>query len=158
MASNTQIDHQIGKLQTERADNILKKNSNESCYDTLFFTYEVGYKKRVHFAFLADRSGYESYSVLCRDNDWLSNHDDDGYPLDISELFGKKAIFMDWAEAVKSICPRCLKYHSLNKVLLNNAKALRLKGEDIITSALVKQAKLNKQASWLEKYTHGGNQ
>ena len=59
-------------------------------------------------------------------------------------------IFMNWDETVRDMCPECKKYLSLSQVVFDNAKALRLKGDRVLTIATESQVKLYQQASRLE--------
>ena len=145
------IDKQIEVLQAKKHDNAIRANLKKHCYDTLFFTYEANYKKKVHFAYLAYESSYDGYAILCMEDEWLDDgKSDEGHKLDIVELLDNEAIFMNWEEAVRDMCPKCKKYLSLRQVVLDNAKALRLEGDKILLGATTAKAKLYQQASRLE--------
>lgn len=146
----TKIDKQIEGLQAKQHDNVIRANLRKHCYDTLFFTYHANYKKKVHFAYLAYTSGNYCYAVLCKEDEWLSSHHDEGHPLDIVKLLDGEAIFMNWKEAVRDMCPECKKYLSMKQVLIDNAKALRLEGDKILQRATTTKAKLYQQALQVE--------
>lgn len=157
--SNTQIDRQIESLKAKKHDNAIRGNIKKKCYDTLFFTHEAHYKKRVHFAYLANGDElYGNYALLCREDKWFS-FSDDGAHLDIVELLDKKAYhnWMDWDETLVNLCSECKKYLSLNKVVAENAKALRLEGDRILKAARTKKEKLYKQANRLDLTTSKGD-
>ena len=152
--NNAEIDKQIKKLEAEKHFNTIKKNLKESCYDTLFFTKEANYKKKVHFAYLTNGSRdslFSDYSLLCQEDEWVS-FPDDGSMLDIVELLDKNAYhnFMDWKEVLNNLCPECTKYLSLSQVVLNQATALRKEEGRISQRANDKSIKLHKQATLLE--------
>ncbi len=161
MPRREEIDRQIKSLQTKKHNITIKENVKEHCYDTLFFTYEANYKKKVHFAYLADRhtdfSGRNSYAVLCKEGKWLSAFHDDGHYLDIVKLLDGEAIFMNWDEAVRDMCSECQEYLPLSQVVLDNAKVLRLKGDKVLAAATVTKGKLNKQANRLEGVASNAN-
>ena len=149
---NTQIDKQIKALESEKYNNTIRKNLKKNRYDTPFFTYEANYKKKVHFSYLASTScGHNSYAILCKEDAWLSSYYDDGYPLSIIELLDGEAIFMNWKEAVRDICPKCAKYLSWNSVILENAKKLKLKGDKILKNALDTKSNLYEQSERLKQ-------
>ena len=83
--NNSRIDRQIKSLQSMKHTNTIKRNVKANCYDTLFFTYEAEYKKKVHFAYLAS-TNYDRYAILCQEDERLSSHFDEGHPLDITEF------------------------------------------------------------------------
>ncbi|KKL12657.1 hypothetical protein LCGC14_2533560 [marine sediment metagenome] len=150
--NNKQIDKQIKSLESQKHENTIRGNLKKNTYDTLFFTYEANYKNRVHFAYLAYESTYDCYSILCMEDEWLDDgRDDEGHKLDISELLDNEAIFMSWKEAVRDMCPKCSKYLSLSKVILDNAAALKLEGEEIISIATSEKTELSKQVSRLKR-------
>ena len=148
--NNSQIDRQIKSLQSKKHTNTIKRNVKSNCYDTLFFTYEAEYKKKVHFAYLASTT-YYCYAILCQEDEWLSSHRDEGHPLDIIELLDGEAIFMNWDEAVRDMCFKCKQYLPLYQVILSSTKAIRLSGDEILTRAKSTQTKLYRQATRLEE-------
>jgi len=146
------IDKQIKLLEKQKQLNTIKENLKNNCYDTLFFTYEAGYKKIVHFAYLANRGSYGSYAILCMEDKWLHDGRDwEGHKLDMIELVDGEAIFMNWDEAVRNICPKCLRHLSLNSVILESVKALKLKMNEASKRASNTQSILYKQSERLIK-------
>ncbi len=153
--TNTQIDKRIELLQTKKHKNAIMENLKKHCYDTLFFTYEANYKNKVHFSYFAYSSSHDCYAVLCKEDEWLDDGSDDGHKLDIIELLDEEAVFMNWEEAVRDMCPKCKKYLPLNQVVIANAKALRLQGDEVLNEATDTKTKLYKQASRLEELSNG---
>lgn len=155
MRTDTEINGQIKALKAQKHDNAIRRTLKESCYDQLFFTYEAHYKKKVHFAYLANQSCYDAYAILCKEGDWLHDgQNDEGHHLDMIELLEKDAVFMDWNEAVRNLCSKCIKYLPLNQVVLNYTKALRVNAAKTVELALNRQRKLNEKASRLESTQH----
>lgn len=121
-----QIERKIKALEVEKHKAAIKENVTKHPYNTLFFTYGSNYRNKVHFAYLACKGMYDSYALLCEEDDWRGDgRDDEGHMLDMIELIENEAIFMDWKEAVQCLCPECISYLSLNQVITNYISELK---------------------------------
>lgn len=149
--NNIQIDKQIKTLQTRKHINTIKGNLKKHCYNTLFFTYQANYKYRVHFSYLAYASGHYCYAILCKGDTWLADGSDDGHQLDIVKLLNNEAIFMNWKEAVRDMCPECKKYLPLSQVVRDNAKAIRREGDRRLEKATLAKETFYQWATRLEE-------